>query len=65
MDRLRSFASRKFLIAVSAVISLLSMRQYAEAAGVAAAYILGEAAIDVRQATAKVREAADAADRAA
>ena len=40
------FTSPKFLLAVSAVAALLANKQYAEAAGVASAFILGEAGID-------------------
>lgn len=55
------FTSRKFLLSLSTIAALLAAKQYAEAAGVASAYVLGEAGIDVASVVKEVRKGADAA----
>lgn len=45
-DLFIKLSSRKFLLAVGTAVTLLAAKRYTEAAGIAAAYVLGEAAID-------------------
>lgn len=57
-DLISRFSSRKFLVTVSAVAGLLASKNYTEAAGVAIAYVLGEAHIDAKSVAKTVEEIA-------
>ncbi len=61
-DTLNRLSSRKFLLAVSATSALFAAKQYSEAVGVVAAYILGQAGVDVTTAVKEVRKGASAAE---
>lgn len=69
---IEKYTSRKLWVAFSTIVALITAKQYSEAAGVAAAYVLSEAHVDAKKVTATAREVsaeidrvADATDRAA
>jgi len=64
-DLIQRFSSRKFLVTVSAVTGLLASKNYVEAAGVAIAYVLGEAHIDAKSVAGTVQNISLAVQKAA
>jgi hypothetical protein len=56
--------SRKFLMAASSVVALIVAKQYAEAAGVVAAYLAAEGVIDLVDIKAKKAKVDEIVDKA-
>lgn len=62
-DIIVRFSSRKFLVTVSTVTGLLATKNYTEAAGVVAAYVLGQAHIDAKSVAKTVQNIAVAVEK--